>query len=135
MSFDQALFDKARQDGGEGDPEAALRTLADLSAVARKDGLLALEARAEGLEPFVAAGLRAIVDGTDPETLRNELVGGLEADGVAGRRLLERMMAIEGLMAIQAGAGASAIELRLAAYLGPDRLAEALERAAAETPR
>jgi len=48
-----------------------IRSIIDLSNVARKEGLLALEEAANNLEdPFLKKGILLIVDGTDPELVR-----------------------------------------------------------------
>lgn len=48
-----------------------IKQIIDLSNVARKEGLLALEEAATGIEdPFMKKGILLIVDGTDPELLR-----------------------------------------------------------------
>ena len=50
----------------------AIKTIIDLSNVARKEGLLALEEAANGIEDdFLKKGIMLIVDGTDPELVRN----------------------------------------------------------------
>lgn len=51
-----------------------IRTIIDLSNVARKEGLLALEEAANGVEDeFLKKGILLIVDGTDPELVRSIL--------------------------------------------------------------
>ena len=53
------------------DTPGIIKQIIDLSNVARKEGLLALEETAGGLEdPFLKKGLMLIVDGTDPELVR-----------------------------------------------------------------
>lgn len=52
----------------------AIKNIIDLSNVARKEGLLALEEAANGIEDeFLKKGILLIVDGTDPELVRNIL--------------------------------------------------------------
>lgn len=51
-----------------------IKQIIDLSNVARKEGLLALEESANALEePFMKKGILLIVDGTDPELVRGIL--------------------------------------------------------------
>lgn len=51
-----------------------IQQIIDLSNVARKEGLLALEEAANGIEePFLKKGILLIVDGTDPELVRSIL--------------------------------------------------------------
>ena len=53
------------------DPASAIRHIIDLSNTARKEGLLALEEAANGIEDdFLKKGIMLVVDGTDPELVR-----------------------------------------------------------------
>lgn len=119
-----------RSGGGvrSNEAEATLAAVLGLSATARKDGLLALESAADGAMPSLAEGIRAVVDGADHEAVRSAAIARLEAEGSTGDRLLAGMIAAEGILGIQAGAGPESLELRLAAYLGADRFGEALRR-------
>lgn len=55
-------------------PESLIDQVLDCSAIARKDGLLALEESIEGSsDPFFRKGLQLIVDGTEPELVRGIL--------------------------------------------------------------
>jgi len=52
------------------EPAKLVHTLTDLSDVARKEGILALETRIEGMEdPFLVKSLKLAVDGTDPAVI------------------------------------------------------------------
>ncbi len=54
--------------------EETIKTIIDLSNIARKEGLLALEEAANGIDDeFLKKGVLLIVDGTDPELVRNIL--------------------------------------------------------------
>lgn len=54
--------------------ESIIRSIIDLANVARKEGLLALEEAAQQLkDSFLQKGILLIVDGTDPELVRNIL--------------------------------------------------------------
>lgn len=56
------------------DEAATIRTIIELSNVARKEGLLALEESGNNIEDdFMKKGIMLIVDGTDPELVRNIL--------------------------------------------------------------
>ena len=58
--------------------------LVEFSEIARRDGILALEAKTEELEdPFVLLGIQMAVDGTDAELMENILRS--ELDSVAAR--------------------------------------------------
>ena len=54
--------------------EETIKSIIDLSNVARKEGLLALEEAANGIDDeFLKKGVLLIVDGTDPELVRSIL--------------------------------------------------------------
>ena len=56
------------------DTVGTIRQIIDLSNIARKEGLLALEESANSLDdPFMKKGILLIVDGTDPELVRGIL--------------------------------------------------------------
>ncbi len=56
------------------DREKTLRLLVGFAETARREGLLSLEEKLEGLDnKFLEKGIRLIVDGTDPELIRSML--------------------------------------------------------------
>lgn len=56
------------------DPANVIQNIIDLSNIARKEGLLALEEAANGIEDeFMKKGVMLVVDGTDPELVRGIL--------------------------------------------------------------
>lgn len=56
------------------DPESFITELVDMAFVARREGVLALEDRAQQHENrFLREGLQMVVDGTDPDEIRNIL--------------------------------------------------------------
>jgi chemotaxis protein MotA len=56
------------------DPADTIKAIIDLSNVGRKEGLLALEEAANGIEdPFLKKGIMLVVDGTDPDLVRGIL--------------------------------------------------------------
>lgn len=62
-------FKQPNADAGE-----AIKHIIDLSNIARKEGLLALEEAANGIEDeFLKKGIMLVVDGTDPELVRGIL--------------------------------------------------------------
>jgi len=79
-------------------PREVIRMLVNFAGKARREGLLALDDEAENLDdPFLKKGLRLVVDGTDPETVRQILdieVTFLEERHQSGRRIFEHMGAV-----------------------------------------
>ncbi len=56
------------------DPSETIKAVIDLSNVGRKEGLLALEEAANGIEDeFLKKGIMLVVDGTDPDLVRGIL--------------------------------------------------------------
>lgn len=63
------IFKETKTDVGE-----VIKNIIDLSNIARKEGLLALEEAANGIEDeFLKKGVMLVVDGTDPELVRGIL--------------------------------------------------------------
>src|SRR3954463_15473201 len=72
---------------GQPDLGARVKTLVSFAERARKDGLLALEEEIEAIEePYMRKGMQLIVDGTDPDLLREILDS--EIDAMAARHKL-----------------------------------------------
>jgi chemotaxis protein MotA len=64
------------------DPVKLVETVSRLAELARREGLLRLESEVKDIEaydPFLAKGLRLVVDGTDPKTVEDMLNKGVEA--------------------------------------------------------
>jgi len=65
------------------------------SNIARRNGLLGLESQVQGQQdPFVRKGLQMLVDGVEPESIRNMLeieVGGQEQADLAAAKVFEGM--------------------------------------------
>lgn len=55
------------------DPVVAIKDIVELADVARKEGLLALDEKSVNMDPFLRKGIMLVVDGTDPEMVRNVL--------------------------------------------------------------
>jgi chemotaxis protein MotA len=66
------------------DRPKAIRSLVRMAERARREGLLALEEEAQTVDdPFIQKGVRLVVDGTDPELVKDIL--DLEVESMAGR--------------------------------------------------
>lgn len=69
MKMAKWVFKPPRQD-----PQALIAKIVEWSNAARKQGLLALEASVEAeTDPFLKKGLQLLVDGVEPDTIRNVL--------------------------------------------------------------
>jgi chemotaxis protein MotA len=66
------------------DRPTAIRSLVRMAERARREGLLALEEESQTVnDPFIEKGVRLVVDGTDPELVKDIL--DLEVESMAGR--------------------------------------------------
>ncbi len=92
-----------------------------LSEKSRRMGLLVLEDDI-GLidDAFLKKGLQLIVDGTDPEIVRNVLYTRMLASRLTGSALLRAVLILEGIMGIQAGDNPGILADKLSAFLGAD---------------
>lgn len=79
-------------------PQQTIRLLVDLAQKARREGLLALDEEAEELDDyFLRKGLRLVVDGADPETVRQILdieITFLEERHQSGQRIFDHLGAV-----------------------------------------
>lgn len=77
------------------DPLRIIDNMMELAEKARREGLLALEDKAaEARDPFLKRGIQLIVDGTDPETVRDILetdLANIEERHKSGRSMLDAM--------------------------------------------
>ena len=56
------------------EPQEAIAKIVELATIARREGVLALEQHLEGIpDPFMRKGLQLVIDGTDPEVVRDIL--------------------------------------------------------------
>jgi chemotaxis protein MotA len=70
--------------GAPPDRPGAIKSLVKMAERARREGLLALEEEAQSIDdPFLSKGLRLVVDGTDPELVKDIL--DLDVEAMAGR--------------------------------------------------
>jgi chemotaxis protein MotA len=74
-------------------PVALIEQILDCSAIARKEGLLSLEEGiADSKDPFFRKGLQLIIDGTEPEVVREILeveIDNTEEQGIASAKVFE----------------------------------------------
>lgn len=79
-------------------PQQTIRLLVDLAQKARREGLLALDEEAEELDDyFLRKGLRLVVDGADPETVRQILdieITFLEERHQSGQQIFDHLGAV-----------------------------------------
>ena len=125
-------------------PEGIVKTFVRLADLARREGLLSLEDRTEelvgDLEGFAAFGLQCVVDGEDPDALREMLkvrIGEAAARLAAEHRVhVTRLrMLMTGVLAIQAGDAPRAAWIKLESYLAPSTRAAVADSLTSAPPR
>lgn len=122
MIFDTRLWEKAgcsKSDKKKILPSIEL--ILRLSQKARREGLLSVEDDVPSVEPlFLKNGLRLVIDGCDPEEVRELLLAGIHAGRFSGKELLLRMIAANGVLGIQEGISPNLLRRKLYACLGEE---------------
>ena len=95
--------------------------LVDLSVMARRNGLLSLIQVAEQRSSFLLSkGLQLVVDGVNPQVVRDIMENYIISGEYAGKELLERCIILEGVTAIQQGFHPKVTKEFLLSFLGED---------------
>ncbi len=93
--------------------------LVNLSVMARRNGLLSLIQVAEQRSSFLLSkGLQLVVDGVNPQVVRDVMVNYIISGDYAGKDLLERCIILEGVSAIQQGFHPKVTKEFLLSFLG-----------------
>jgi hypothetical protein len=95
--------------------------LVNLSVMARRNGLLSLIQVAEQKSSFLLSkGLQLVVDGVNPQVVRDVMENYIISGDYAGKDLLERCIILEGVSAIQQGFHPKVTKEFLLSFLGED---------------
>jgi len=95
--------------------------LVSLSVMARRNGLLSLIQVAEQRSSFLLSkGLQLVVDGVNPQVVRDIMENYIISGDYAGKDLLERCIILEGVSAIQQGFHPKVTKEFLLSFLGED---------------
>jgi hypothetical protein len=95
--------------------------LVNLSIMAKRNGLLSLIQMAEQSSYFLLnKGLQLVVDGVNPQVVRNVMESYIIAGDYNGKNLLERCIILEGVAAIQQGLHPKVTKEFLLSFLGED---------------
>jgi len=93
-------------------PEEVAEMIRDFAELARREGILALGPReGEIADPFVREGIRLIVDGTEPDLVRDVLE--TRGQTVVRNRQVRDRLTIEGILAIMAGDNPGIVRYKL----------------------
>ena len=83
---------------------STLDKILELSEKAKCSGLLSLEQEIDAVQPEIfKKSIQMLIDGIEPESLREILLNYALCGGYKGKKLLIRILIIEGLLAIQQG--------------------------------
>jgi flagellar motor component MotA len=101
-----------------------ITTAISFSEKARREGLLALDDDVYDLgNEFFKLGIQLVVDGTDPELVRNILELKILANNCKGYDLLSRAIILEGVLSIQSGDNPRIVREKLMSFLPDEFLA------------
>ncbi len=96
-----------------------VKQLKELSEVATKSGLLALENELMNIkDPFLNLGMQLIIDRIEPENVTAVLDSDIYYNESNGRELLKKIIIREGLLRIQAGDTPRNVEICTKIFLG-----------------
>ena len=108
----------------DSEKEQCMKLVADLinlSVMARRNGLLSLIQVAEQKSSFLLSkGLQLVVDGVNPQIVRDVMENYIISGDYAGKDLLERCIILEGVSAIQQGFHPKVTKEFLLSFLGED---------------
>lgn len=126
VMYDISIYEKLSC--SHDDKIEALRTLdqlLDLSLKAKTSGLLSLENEIAAAQPvLLKKSMQMLIDGIEPEALREILINYTLCGGYVGKELLVRILIIEGTLAIQQGVQPVVLREKLSAFFGEDFIEE-----------
>ena len=122
MEYDWQFSQKSKCSDSE--KRQCMRLVADLvnlSKMARRNGLLSLIQVAEQSSSFLLSkGLQLVVDGVNPQVVRDVLKSYIISGDYEGKELLRRCIILEGVSAIQQGLHPKITKEYLLSFLGED---------------
>jgi hypothetical protein len=93
----------------------------ELSEKVKCSGLLSLEQEIDAVQPEIfKKSIQMLIDGIEPEALREILMNYTLCSGYKGKALLIRMVIIEGILAIQQGVHTLILREKLSSFFGED---------------
>lgn len=96
-----------------------IKTILNLAKKSRQNGLLSLESDMRNCPDFILKkGLQLIVNGFEPEYVKEILETYIVTDNLRGKKLLKEIITIEGLLCVQEGINPVLIIEKLASYFG-----------------
>jgi hypothetical protein len=122
IMYDMNIYEKLAC--SHDDKKEALDTLdkvLELSEKAKCSGLLSLESEIDAVQPEIfKKSIQILIDGIEPESLKEILLNYALCGGYKGKELLIRILIIEGILAIQQGIHTSILREKLSSFFGDD---------------
>ena len=126
IMYDMNIHEKLACSHGE--KKEVLNTLdkvLELSEKAKCSGLLSLEPEIDTVQPEIfKKAIQMLIDGIEPESLREILLNYALCGGYKGKELLIRILIIEGILAIQQGSHTLILREKLSSLFGDDFISE-----------
>lgn len=126
IMYDMNIYEKLAC--SHSDKKEALNTMdkiIELSEKAKHSGLLSLEQEIDIVQPEIfKKSIQMLIDGIEPESLREILINYALCGGYKGKELLIRILIIEGILAIQQGVHTSILQEKLTSFFGEDFIGE-----------
>ena len=97
--------------------EDTIRRIMGMSAIARKEGLLALEGHLNEFAPYEQELLLLVIDGTFPEDIEEIALTDYYANPPRGHEALIKAMTLHGILLVQAGENSRIIIEKLLRYI------------------
>lgn len=129
MEIREQLLDGGRIDPISYEDLKLIKKLVGLINTARGEGILALEAVVSDKDfnsDFLRFGARLIIDGLDPKIVETILVNMVLSDNCYTSELRRRMVAIAGLLCMQAGVNPRVAEAMLLSWYGDSPMRDEL---------
>ncbi len=128
MKFDNEIFGRAAcSDEEKKQCAGVIEMICNLSEQARTAGLLSLESEVSVLQdPYLKKGVKLIIDGTDPDIVREIFYNTVRSSPLTGVELLKVMIMFEGVERIQQGLNPENIREILSSYVGMATLDDGL---------
>jgi len=120
MIYDIAIREKIEISDEE--KQKSIKLLFIILSIGKKahlEGLLSIENDIKHIEDeFLKHGLQLVVNGTDPDDIQEILSNHVTFCKHTGKRLLEMLIIVSGVLSIQGGETLELLSLKMASYLG-----------------
>lgn len=126
MMYDRNIYEKlACNHSDKKEALDILDKILELSEKAKCSGLLSLEPEIDEVQPeLFRKSIQMLIDGIEPESLKDILMNYTLCGGYQGKELLIRILIIEGILAIQQGVHPLILQEKLSSFFGEDYIGD-----------